>query len=133
MQEINYAVTFIGNYPGGERYPLKVEAKATGVDRAIERATTIARTTRIDAANLTLISAVPESYPFSTNGENRDGLLKPCPFCGNPNVSLVEILRESDSENMHFVNCGCCNASQLPDIKEGAISHWNQRNEEVGQ
>ncbi|ELH8365166.1 Lar family restriction alleviation protein [Salmonella enterica] len=57
-------------------------------------------------------------------------MLKPCPFCGNPHVSLVETLREFDGENTYFVNCGCCNASQLSDSKEGAIRNWNQRDEE---
>jgi hypothetical protein len=39
---------------------------------------------------LVLISVVPDSYPPATDNVNSDGLLKPCPFCGNPNVSLVE-------------------------------------------
>ncbi|HBM2885808.1 TPA: Lar family restriction alleviation protein [Klebsiella oxytoca] len=76
-----------------------------------------------------LISVSPESYPLSTEEVNIDGALKPCPFCGNPHVSLVETLREFDGESTWFVNCGCCNASQQPDSKEGAIRNWNQREE----
>ncbi|KGT91274.1 hypothetical protein NG99_17040 [Erwinia typographi] len=72
---------------------------------------------------------MPETCPPSTEDVNGNGELKPCPFCGNPHVSLVETLRELDGENTYFVNCGCCNASQLPDSKERAVHDWNQREE----
>ncbi|MGU7118386.1 Lar family restriction alleviation protein [Salmonella enterica subsp. enterica serovar Pomona] len=130
MQKINYTVTFMGDYPCGGRHPLTVKASACGVPDAIAIATEAIVGDRIEATNLVLISVVPESHPLATEEVNSDGMLKPCPFCGNPHVSLVETLREFDGENTYFVNCGCCNASQLPDSKEGAIRNWNQRDEE---
>ncbi|RJK63738.1 hypothetical protein CMV60_20035 [Serratia marcescens] len=120
----------MGNYPCGGRHPLTVKTKAAGVDQAIFAAKDAIEDERVEATNLVLLSVEPESYPPSTDDANSDEVLAPCPFCGNHNVSLVEIRRESDSENMYFVNCGCCNATQLPDIKEGAISNWNQRDED---
>lgn len=125
MNRTTYAVTFVASYPDGDRYPIKIVAKATGVDLAIENAKT--NITCISKNNLAVLSVIPELCPASVEDANRDRQLKPCPFCGNPNVSLVETLRDFDSENMYFVNCGCCNASQLPDCKENAIYHWNQR------
>ncbi|CAI1045813.1 Lar family restriction alleviation protein [Serratia ficaria] len=130
MQNINYIVTFMGNCPCGGRHPLTVKTKASGVEQAIFAAKDAIEDERVEATDLLLLSVEPESYPFSTDDANSDEVLAPCPFCGNSNVSLVETRRESDSENMYFVNCGCCNASQLPDSKEGAISNWNQRNED---
>ncbi|EGH2794942.1 restriction alleviation protein, Lar family [Salmonella enterica] len=59
--------------------------------------------------------------------QNSDGLLKPCPFCGNPYVSLVEVYPEFVGEIEYVVNCGCCDTTQHPDSKEGAIRRWNQR------
>lgn len=129
MQRSTYEVTFIANYPGGDRYPLKFEVEADGVEQAIELATAKAVPLRIGKENLTIVSVVPYLCPLATKEVNSEGLLKPCPFCGNPHVSLVETLREFDGENTWFVNCGCCNASQLPDSKEGAIRNWNQREE----
>ncbi|EIP3425397.1 TPA: Lar family restriction alleviation protein [Salmonella enterica] len=76
------------------------------------------------------MSVIPDLCPPATEEVNINGLLKPCPFCGNPHVSLVETLREFDGESTWFANCGCCNASQQPDDKEGAIWNWNQRDME---
>ena len=129
MSGSTYEVTFIANYPDGDRYPLKYEVDASGVEQAIELATAKAVPLRIGKENLTIKSVVPYLCPLASETINHDGLLKPCPFCGNLHVSLVETLREFDGENTWFVNCGCCNASQLPDSKEGAIRNWNQRNE----
>ncbi|EDQ2394378.1 TPA: Lar family restriction alleviation protein [Salmonella enterica] len=129
MNRTTYAVTFVANYPDGDRYPIKVNTEALGVDQAIEDAAI--NITCISKNNLEVLSVIPELCPAATEDANRDGQLKPCPFCGNPNVSVVEILRDFDGENTYFVNCGCCNASQLPDCKENAIYHWNQREEEA--
>ncbi|CAM7639023.1 Lar family restriction alleviation protein [Phytobacter diazotrophicus] len=128
MSGSTYEVTFIANYPDGDRYPLKYEVDASGVEQAIELATAKAAPLRIGKENLTIKSVVPYLCPLASETINHDGLLKPCPFCGNLHVSLVETLREFDGENTWFVNCGSCNASQLPDSKEGAIRNWNQRN-----
>lgn len=130
MQKIDYIVTFMGDYPCGGRHPLTVKTKAYGVESAIAMATDAIEDDRIGATGLALISVVPESHPLATAEVNSDGALMHCPFCGNPHVSLVETLCDSDGENTYFVNCGCCNASQLPDSKEGAIRNWNQRDEE---
>lgn len=130
MQKINYIVTFMGDYPCGGRHPLTVKTKSFDVSGAISIATEAIVDDRIEATNLVLISVVPEAHPLATEEVNTDGTLKPCPFCGNPHISLVETLRERDGESTWFVNCGCCNASQLPDSKESAICNWNQRNEE---
>lgn len=129
MTKTTYSVTFIANYPDGDRYPLKVEVDATDVEEAIALAKVGSTVSCIDKTSLLLISVIPEMCPPATEEANSDGALKPCPFCGNPHVSLVETLRELDGENSWFVNCGCCNASQLPDGKEGAICNWNRRDE----
>lgn len=131
MDHTIYAVTFIADYPDGDRYPLKVETKASCVDSAISLAKGNAVVSCIDKSNLTVISVIPELCPAALEHVNSDGLLKCCPFCGNPHVSLVETLRELDGENTWFVNCGCCNASQLPDSKESAIQNWNQRDKDI--
>ncbi|CNE38146.1 Lar family restriction alleviation protein [Yersinia enterocolitica] len=133
MQNINYIVTFTGDYPCGGNHPLIVKATALDVESAISAARNAIEDDRIEATNLILISVVPESCPAATEDLNSDGALKPCPFCGNPHVSLVETIPYFGGENMHFVNCGCCNASQLPDTKEGAIYHWNQREEVLNE
>jgi len=130
MKGSTYSVTFIADYPGGDRYPLKIEVNASSVEQASKLAVAKAESSRFQKERLMLISVIPEMCPLATEEANSDGLLQPCPFCGNPHVSLVETLREFDGENTFFVNCGCCNASQLPDSKEGAISNWNQRNED---
>lgn len=130
MQKIDYIVTFMGDYPCGGRHPLTVKTNSADVSGAICAATEAIVDERIEATNLVLISVVPESHPLATEEVNSDGTLKPCPFCGNPHVSLVETLSEFNGESTWFVNCGCCNASQLPDSKEGAIRNWNQRDEE---
>ncbi|MGG5989851.1 Lar family restriction alleviation protein [Salmonella enterica] len=130
MQKIDYIVTFMGDYPCGGRHPLTVKTNSADVSGAICATTEAIVDDRIEATNLVLISVVPESHPLATEEVNSDGTLKPCPFCGNPHISLVETLSEFDGENTWFVNCGCCNASQLPDSKEGAIRNWNQRDEE---
>lgn len=133
MQKLDYIVTFTGDYPYGGHHPLTVKTKAFDVSGAISIATEAIVDDRIEATNLTLISVVPESHPLATDEVNNNGVLKPCPFCGNPHVSLVETLCELDGENTYFVNCGCCNASQLPDSKERAIHDWNQRSQGVKQ
>lgn len=133
MQKIDYIVTFMGDYPCGGQHPLTIKTKAVGVEAAISIAIDAIKDDRIEASNLVLLSVVPESYPLSTNDVNSDGLLSACPFCGNTNVSLVETRRETDGESLYFVNCGCCNATQLPDSKEGAISNWNQRDQGAKQ
>lgn len=124
-----YLVTFIADYPCGDRYPLKIEVDAPGVEQAIMLATAKAETSRFQKEKLLLMSVIPDLCPPATEEVNIDGLLKPCPFCGNPHVSLVGTLREFDGEITWFVNCGCCNASQLPDSKDGAIRNWNERTE----
>jgi Lar family restriction alleviation protein len=131
MQKSTYSVTFTADYPDGDRYPLKVEVEALGVGQAIELATEKVAATHIQKETLEVVSAIPDLCPLATKGVNGNGLLKPCPFCGNPHVSIVETLREFDGDNTYFVNCGCCNASQLPDGKEDAIRNWNQRDREV--
>lgn len=131
MPKSTYEVTFIANYPDGDRYPLKYEVDASGVELAIEMATAKAALLRIGKEDLTIMSVVPYLCPPATEAVNRDGLLKPCPFCGNSHISLVETLRELDGESTWFVNCGCCNASQLPDSKESAIHNWNQRDKDT--
>lgn len=132
MQGSTYLVTFIAGYPDGDRYPLKIEVDASGVEQAIMLATAKAESSRFQKENLSLVSVLPDLCPPATEEVNIDGLLKPCPFCGNPHVSLVGTLREFDGEITWFVNCGCCNASQQPDSKEGAIWNWNQREDLEG-
>ncbi|MBB8029247.1 Lar family restriction alleviation protein [Escherichia coli] len=56
-----------------------------------------------------------------------DVALKPCPFCGNPEVQLIEVKYFLDGDDGYYVACTCCNANQLPDSKERAIHDWNQR------
>lgn len=130
MQESTYSVTFIASYSDGDSYPLKIEVDAPGVEQAIMLATAKAESSRFPKDNLSLMSVIPELCPPATEDVNIDGILKPCPFCGNPHISLVETLREFDGEITWFVNCGCCNASQLPDSKESAIQNWNQRDKD---
>lgn len=89
MQKVDYIVTFMGDYPCGGRHPLTVKTKSVDVSGAISAATESIVDDRIKATNLVLISVVPDSFPPATDNVNSDGLLKPCPFCGNPNVSLV--------------------------------------------
>jgi hypothetical protein len=89
MQKVDYIVTFMGITCGG-RHPLTVKTNSFDVSGAICAATESIVDDRIKATNLVLISVVPDSYPPATDNMNSDGLLKPCPFCGNPNVSLVE-------------------------------------------
>jgi|GEM_PF-3003990 len=127
MRESTYSVTFTADYPGGDRYPLKIEVKADGVDQATKKAVGIAESSRFLKKDLVLMSVIPEFCPPAVEGVNPDGLLKSCPFCGNECVSLVETLREFDGVKTFFVNCGCCNATQHPDSEEGAIHNWNQR------
>jgi Lar family restriction alleviation protein len=131
MMESTYTVTFTVDHPEGDRYPLKIEIEARGVEQAVNLAVAKAEASHFQKEKLVLMSAMPELCPPAFEGLNRDGLLKPCPFCGNPHVSLLETFRELDDESTWFVNCGCCNASQLPDSKEGAIRNWNQRDGEV--
>ena len=130
IQKIDYTVTFMGDYPCGGSHPLTVKTNSFDVSGAICAATESIVDDRIEATNLVLISVVPDSYPPATDNVNSDGLLKPCPFCGNPKVSLVETLPGDGDENMYLVNCGCCNASQLHDSKQRAIHDWNQRDME---
>lgn len=131
MNKTTYSVTFIASYPDGDRYPLKVKIDASGVEEAIAQAKVSSTVSCIDKTSLLLISVIPEMCPPATEEANSDGVLKPCPFCGNPYISLVETLRELDGESTWFVNCGCCNTSQLPDSKERAIHDWNQRDQEA--
>lgn len=131
MQKVDYIVTFMGDYPCGGRHPLTVKTKSVDVSGAICSATEAVVDDRIEVTNLVLISVVPESHPLATEEVNSDGTLSPCPFCGNPYVSLVETLNELDGESTWFVNCGCCNASQLPDSKESAIQNWNHRDKDI--
>ncbi|WP_223813123.1 MULTISPECIES: Lar family restriction alleviation protein [Pantoea] len=129
MKGSTYSVTFVADYPDGDRYPLKIEVEAEGVDQATSQAVSIAESSRFLKKDLVLMSVIPELCPPALDGMNPDRLLKPCPFCGNDCISLVETLREFDGEKMFFVNCGCCNATQHPDSKEGAILNWNERTE----
>lgn len=58
---------------------------------------------------------------------NSEVQLKPCPFCGNPQVQLIGVKYLMDGDDGYYVACTCCNASQIPDSKERAIHDWNQR------
>lgn len=62
MQKINYIVTFMGNYPCGDRHPLTVKAKAFDVSGAISIATEAITDDRIEVISLVLISVVPEMW-----------------------------------------------------------------------
>lgn len=53
--------------------------------------------------------------------------LKPCPFCGNPQVQLIEVKYFFSGGDGYYVACTSCNANQLPDSKEHAVHNWNQR------
>lgn len=127
MQKIHYVVTFTGKYPCGCRHPLIVKTASTGVNHAISVASEGIKDDRIDATDIELLSVLPEGYPLAMEDQNSDGLLRPCPFCGNPYVSLVEVYPEFVGEIEYVVNCGCCDTTQHPDSKEGAIRRWNQR------
>lgn len=128
MQKIDYVVTFTGKHPCGCRYPILVNIKATGVSYAIDVASEAIKDDRVEATDIELISVLPEFCPPALESENSDGLLKPCPFCGNPHVSLVEVWPELIGEIEYVVSCGCCETTQQPDSKERAIHNWNQRN-----
>ncbi|HIB1530006.1 TPA: Lar family restriction alleviation protein [Salmonella enterica subsp. enterica serovar Muenchen] len=130
MQKINYVVTFTGKYPYGCRHPLIVETTATGVSHAISVASEAIKDDRVEATDIELLSVLPKGYPLANEDQNSDGLLRPCPFCGNPYVSLIEVYPEFFGEIAYVVNCGCCDTTQHPDCKEGAIRRWNQREEE---
>lgn len=130
MQKINYDVTFTGKYPCGCRHPLIVKTAATGVSHAISVASEAIKDDRIEATDIELFSVLPELYPLAKEDQNSDGLLKPCPFCGNPYVSLVEVSPAFVGGIEYVVNCGCCDTTQHPDCKEGAIRRWNQRDTE---
>ncbi|MDJ6542610.1 Lar family restriction alleviation protein [Salmonella enterica] len=131
MQQIDYVVTFTGKHPCGCRHPIFVKTKAAGVEEAISIAITEIEDISSRDSDIELRTVFPENWPLAMEDENSDGLLKPCPFCGNPYVSLVEVYPELSGEILYVVHCGCCNASQLPDCKENAIYHWNQREEEA--
>ncbi|HFW4797491.1 TPA: Lar family restriction alleviation protein [Salmonella enterica subsp. diarizonae serovar 60-67:z35:-] len=129
MREIDYVVTFRGKFPCGCRHRVLAKMKATGVSHAISIASEAIKDDRVKVTDIELLSVLPENWPPAMISENSDGLLKPCPFCGNPHVSLVEVWPELSDEILYVVNCGCCNATQHPDGKERAIHDWNQRNE----
>lgn len=129
MQKINYIVTFTGKYPCGHRHPLIVRTASAGVSRAMSVASEAIKDDRVEATDIVLISVLPENYPLAAEDQNSDGLLKPCPFCGNPWVSLVEVFPEYSDEIEYVVNCGCCETTQQPDCKDNAIRRWNQREE----
>ncbi|MCX8967403.1 restriction alleviation protein, Lar family [Erwinia psidii] len=59
------------------------------------------------------------------DGDNPDGELLPCPFCGNPEPKLMDAY--FDRETQYYVNCGCCNLTMHPDSKEAAFRNWNER------
>lgn len=129
MQKINYVVTFTGKHPCGCRHPILVKINATGVSYAMSVASEAIKDDRVEATDIELLSVLPESWPLAMEDENSDGLLKPCPFCGNPHVSLVEVYPELSGEIEYVVNCGCCETAQQPDCKDNAIRRWNQREE----
>lgn len=129
MQQIDYVVTFTGKYPCGCRHPIFVKTKAAGVEEAISIAITEIEDISSRDSYIELRTVFPENWPMATEDENSDGLLKPCPFCGNPHVSLVEVYPELSGEILYVVNCGCCDTTQHPDDKDGAIDRWNQREE----
>lgn len=129
MQKINYVVTFTGKHPCGCRHPILVKINATGVSYAMSVASEAIKDDRVKATDIELLSVLPESWPLAMEDENSDGLLKPCPFCGNPHVSLVEVYPELSGEIEYVVNCRCCETAQQPDCKDNAIRRWNQREE----
>lgn len=129
MRKIDYVVTFTGRYPCGCRHLILAKMKATGVSHAISIASEAIKDDHVKATDIELRSVLPENWPPATEDENSDGLLKPCPFCGNPHVSLVEVWPELSDEILYVVSCGCCETTQQPDSKERAIHNWNQRNE----
>lgn len=129
MQKIDYVVTFTGKHPCGCRHPIFVKTKAAGVEEAISIAITEIADISSRDSDIELLSVLPENWPLAMEDENSDGLLKPCPFCGNPHVSLVEVYPELSGEIEYVVNCGCCETAQQPDCKDNAIRRWNQREE----
>ncbi|MDU7201183.1 MAG: hypothetical protein E6288_24870, partial [Enterobacteriaceae bacterium] len=74
MTGSTYEVTFIANYPDGDRYPLKYEVDASGVEQAIELATAKAAPLHISKENLTIMSVVPYLCPLAPETTNRDEL-----------------------------------------------------------
>lgn len=127
MQKVNYIVTFIGKHECDCIHPIFVRTKAVGVEEAISIANTEIEDIRSRDPDIELRSVLPDEYPLAMEDQNSDGLLKPCPFCGNPYISLVEVYPEFSGEIAYVVNCGCCDTSQYPDCKENATRRWNQR------
>lgn len=125
MEKTNYVVNLMGDYPCGHRHPLKVVASAYSAEAAIGIAAEAIKDDRIPSINHELVSVMPEIPSQSKEGDNADGSLLPCPFCGSPEPKLMDAY--FDGEQQYYVNCGCCNATQHPDSKEGAIFNWNQR------
>lgn len=125
MEQTKYEVVFMGDYPGGDRHPVKVVTTATNATIAIGIASDALEDDRIQSTNHELISATPIKASQSADGDNIHGLL-PCPFCGSPDPKIMDAY--VDGEQQYFVNCGCCNTTQHPDSRDRAIHDWNQRN-----
>ena len=52
--------------------------------------------------------------------------LKPCPFCGNANLSVIP--DDEESPNVYAVWCdGCGNAAHWSETEDLAIAAWNRR------
>lgn len=127
MERTKYIVTLMGDYPCGHRYPVIVTTTAINAEAAIEIANDAIKDDRIESTRHELISVMPESPSQAMYGDNTDGALLPCPFCGNPEPKLMDAY--FNGETQYYVNCGCCNATQHPDSRERSIHDWNQRSE----
>ncbi|ECD7243444.1 Lar family restriction alleviation protein [Salmonella enterica] len=72
---------------------------------------------------------LPPVNPERISIINSDVPLKPCPFCGEPEVRLVRVADFCCQGDAFYVACPGCNANQFPDTKERAVQDWNQRRE----
>ena len=93
---------------------------------------------KLPTASVSVANTLPSNNlqiaPHKFNPVQEDNPLKPCPFCGNPNVQLF-----TESEGMHFemgtgyiVRCnflrgGCGARGGSRSDKEEAIKAWNER------
>jgi Lar family restriction alleviation protein len=56
--------------------------------------------------------------------EHLIAVLKPCPFCGSPDLELSNLCDPDD----YFVSCNGCEVQQIANYtREEAIQRWNER------
>jgi Lar family restriction alleviation protein len=125
-KKLNYIVTFTGEYAFGGRQPIRVKVLARNVNRAIEVASNAVGRDSNKPVDLVVLSVVPdleEIIPLNYGSNDLDS----CPFCGNPDVSLVDTLNEYSEETQYIAACDCCGATQPASDRKSVIRTWNHR------